>query len=202
MAEPDPCALLILAAGGSKRMGRPKQLLSVGGEPLVRKVTLAALGSNLRPAIVVLGAQAHGIRPHLEDLAVSIVENPRWQDGVASSLRTGVGAVMRVAPHARGLIVILADQPRLTAAHLTSIESAQRASGRTIVASDYGDHLGPPAYFGCRHFAALQALQGDVGARELLRAFAAETIAAPAGSGDDLDSPGDFGAFGAETGSA
>lgn len=189
MAETGPCALLVLAAGGSSRMGQPKQLLIVDGEPLVRRVALTALEANLHPVVVVLGAQADRIRPHLQDLAVSIVENPRWQEGMASSLRAGVGAIMADVPRARGLIVMLADQPRLTAVHLRNLEAAQRASNRTIVASDYGDHLGPPAYFGRAHFRALLALRGDVGARELLRAFDAESIAAPAGSGMDLDSP-------------
>lgn len=192
MTETDPCALLVLAAGGSKRMGQPKQLLSVNGEPLIRRVTLIALEANLRPVVVVLGADAERIRPRLEDLAVLIVENPQWQEGVASSLRAGVGAITCDAPQARGLIVMLADQPRLPAAHLTRIEAAQRASSRTIVATDYGDHLGPPAYFGRQHFPSLQALRGDVGARELLRAFAVESIAMPAGAGPDLDSPADY----------
>jgi molybdenum cofactor cytidylyltransferase len=191
MTEAEPCALLVLAAGGSKRMGEPKQLLRVGGEPLIRRVTHTALEADLHPVIVVLGAQADRIRPHLQDLAVSIVENPSWQEGMASSLSAGVEAIMADVPRARGLIVMLADQPRLTAAHLMNLEAAQRASNRTIVASDYGDHLGPPAYFGRAHFPALLALRGDVGARELLRAFDAESIAAPPGSGMDLDDPAD-----------
>lgn len=192
MAETEPCALLVLAAGGSKRMGQPKQLLCVNGEPLIRRVTLAALEANLRPTVILLGAQADRIRPHIKDLAALIVENPQWNEGVASSLRAGVATIVHNAPQARGLIVMLSDQPWLTAAHLIRIEAAQRASGQTIVASDYGDHRGPPAYFGRQHFPALQALRGDVGARELLRDLDVESVAAPAGSGADLDSPDDY----------
>ena len=192
MTEAEPCALLVLAAGGSQRMGEPKQLLSVRGEPLIRRVTRTALEADLHPVVVVLGAQADRIRPHLRDLAVSTVENLNWQEGLASSLRAGLEAIMTDVPQVRGVIVMPADQPWLTAAHLRNIEAAQRASNRTIVASDYGDHLGPPAYFGRKHFPALLTLSGDAGARELLRAFDAESVAAPAGSGIDCDNPADY----------
>ncbi len=173
-------------------MGRPKQLLIVDGEPMLRMAVRMALEASLHPVVVVLGAQADRIRPHLEDLAVFIVVNPGWQEGMASSLRAGIAGVERIAPRAHGLIVMPADQPRLTATHLRNIEAAQRASGRTIVASDYGDHLGPPAYFSRRHFPALQALRGDAGARELLRDDAVERVAAPAGCAFDLDSLADI----------
>ncbi len=173
-------------------MGRPKQLLVVNGEPMLRVAVRMALEAGLRPVVVVLGAQADRIRPCIEDLDVHAVENAAWQEGMASSLRAGITAVERVAPAARGLIVMPADQPRLTATHLRNIEAAQRASGRTIVASDYGDHLGSPAYFGRRHFPALQALRGDAGARELLQDDAVERIAAPAGCAFDLDRVADL----------
>ncbi len=191
MAEAEPCALLVLAAGGSRRMGIAKQLMRINGEPLVRAAARIAVGANLQPVVVVLGAQADRIRPQLEGLAVVAVDNANWQEGLASSLRTGIDAVVRAAPLARGVIVMPADQPRLTAAHLMNIEAAQRAGGSAIVASDYGDHRGPPAYFGRRHFPALRALRGDTGARELLCGDDVELVTAPPGSGFDLDQPQD-----------
>ncbi len=91
----------------------------------------------------------------------------------------------------RGLLVLPADQPRLTAEHLRALDAAQRAGGAGVVASDYGDHRGPPALFAASQYAALRALCGDAGARDLLRGDAVLTVAAPPGSGLDLDRPSD-----------
>ena len=191
MAEDGPCVVLLLAAGGSTRMGRPKQLLEIEGESLLRRAARTAIDAGLRRVLVVLGAEAARIRPTIEDLDAGIVLNPDWAEGMASSLRAGMAAVERDLPDARGVIVMTADQPWLPAAQLRCIDAAQRAGGASIVASDYGDHLGPPAFFGRRHFPALMALRGDTGARELLRAESVLRVAAPAGSGADLDCPRD-----------
>lgn len=191
MADAGPCVVVVLAAGGSRRMGRPKQLLDIDGEPLVRRAVRVALDAGLGRVLVVIGAQAGRIRTAIEDLDVAIVVNPDWQEGIASSLRAGVAEIGRVAPDARGLIVLPADLPRMPAEHLARIDAAQRRSGATVVASDYGDHRGAPAWFGRRHFAALGALRGDAGARDLLQGEDVETVAAPSGSGLDLDLPAD-----------
>lgn len=192
MAEAGPCAIVLLAAGGSARMGEAKQLIRVDGEPLIRRAARIALEAGLHRVFVVLGAEADRIRPAVEDLAVSIVTNPNWHEGIASSLRAGVLAIERELPGARGLIAMPADQPGLTALHLCRIDETQRARGASIVASDYGDHRGPPAFFGRRHFARLLALRGDTGARELLHADDAEAVAAPQGSDFDIDRPEDL----------
>lgn len=192
MADAGACVVVVLAAGGSSRMGRPKQLLDVDGEPLVRHAARVALDAGSGRVLVVLGAEAERVRAAIEDLDLAIVVNPDWREGLASSLRAGVAEVERIAPDARGLIVLPADQPRMPALHLRRIDEAQRRSSATVVASDYGDHRGPPAYFGHRHFAALKALRGDAGARELLQVDGVETVAAPAGSDLDLDRPADL----------
>jgi molybdenum cofactor cytidylyltransferase len=192
MADAGPCVVLLLAAGGSTRMGRAKQLLQVEGQPLVRRAARTAIDAGLHRVLVVLGAEAARIRPVIADLDVDIVLNPDWTEGIASSLRAGVAAVERDHPDARGLIVMMADQPGISAAHLGRINAARCVGGAPIVGSDYGDFRGPPAYFARGHFATLKSLRGDVGARELLQAKAILTVAAPPGSGADLDSPLDY----------
>jgi molybdenum cofactor cytidylyltransferase len=192
MADPGPCAVLVLAAGGSKRMGRAKQLVRVGGLPLLRHAALVAIEARLQAVVVVLGAEAERVRASIADLDVRIVVNAGWREGLASSLRAGTSEIERILPDARGLIAMPADQPRLSAAHLQAIDRAQRERGAMLVASDYGDHRGPPAYFGRLHFPALKSLRGDVGARELLRGDAVETVAAAPGSGLDVDRPRDL----------
>jgi molybdenum cofactor cytidylyltransferase len=129
---------------------------------------------------------------HLKDQPVTIVENPQWKEGMASSIRAGLTAVLAEAPKAGGIVVMLADQPQLTTEHLARLVAAQRTSGRDIVASDYGDHLGPPAYFGRRHFPALQQLHGDVGARALFANLDPLPVPMPQDVSADLDTPEDY----------
>jgi molybdenum cofactor cytidylyltransferase len=195
MADLGPCPILVLAAGGSKRMGRAKQLLLVDGLPLLRRAVLVAIEARPQAVVVVLGAEAGRVRTSIADLDVRIVVNERWREGLASSLSAGTSEIERILPDARGLIAMPADQPRLRAAHLRAIDRAQRERGAAIVATDYGDHRGPPAYFGRLHFPALKSLRGDVGARELLRGDAVETVAAEPGSGVDVDRPRDLARF-------
>jgi CTP:molybdopterin cytidylyltransferase MocA len=192
MVEPQRCALLLLAAGGSRRLGEPKQLVIVDGEPLIRRVVRTALAAQLRPTVVVLGARASQIRAHLEGQPVTVVENLQWNEGMASSIRKGVTAALAEAPEIDGIVVMLADQPQLTTKHLAALLGAQRESGRDIVASDYGDHLGPPAYFGRRHFPALLELRGDAGARALFGIFDPLAVAVPHDVSADLDTPEDY----------
>lgn len=192
MAEEGDCLVAVLAAGGSSRMGEPKQLLRIDGESLVHRAARIAVEARVGPVVVVLGAEADRIRAEIADLPLRVVLNAGWQEGLASSLRATVEAAEGAQPAARGLLVLPADQPRLTAAHLRALDVAQRAGGAAIVASDYGDHRGPPALFAAARYPALRALRGDAGARELLRGADVLAVAAPPGSGLDLDRPSDF----------
>jgi CTP:molybdopterin cytidylyltransferase MocA len=192
MPEDNLCALALLAAGGSRRLGQPKQLVRVGGESLIRRMARACLGAQLSPNIVVLGAHAQAVRKELEDLPLTMVENPHWEEGIASSLRIAVKAALAEEPRITALLVTLADQPNVTTAHLSSLVSAQRSSARSIAAADFGDHLGPPVCFAREHFPVLLALSGDCGARNLLRQFDALPVRMPASAGDDLDTPADL----------
>jgi molybdenum cofactor cytidylyltransferase len=192
MADEGDCVVAVLAAGGSSRMGKTKQLLRIDGESLIRRAVRIALEARVGPVIVALGAEADRIRGEIEGLPIRIVLNAGWREGLASSLRAAVEAAGQARPAARGLLVLPADQPRLTAAHLRALDAAQRAGGAAIVASDYGDHRGPPALFAASQYAALRALCGDTGARELLHGADVVTVAAPRGSGLDLDRPEDL----------
>ncbi|MEI6107744.1 MAG: nucleotidyltransferase family protein [Opitutae bacterium] len=195
MTEPIRCGLILLAAGASRRMGRPKQLLPLGGQPLLRHVVTALLSAPVNPFVVVLGSQAAEIAPVLAGMPVEIVVNPEWTEGLGSSLRTGVIALERLAPQLDGLIVALADQPGLTAAHLAALLHRHRDTGRSIVASSVADRAMPPAFFSARWFPRLSTLTGDQGARALLMAQAAEVAHVPLADGTDLDTPEDYQRF-------
>lgn len=159
-------AVVILAAGGSKRLGRPKQLVPYGGKSLVEHVAQTALDSTADEVIVVVGAAADAVGEKLRTIPVKVVSNPNWTDGMGSSIRHGIEALSSGIECA---VVALCDQPHITADLLHSLALRHFESGSAIVASSYDGVLGPPCAFGSEVFPALRSLVGDSGARELIR---------------------------------
>lgn len=192
MPEPVSCGLVLLAAGASRRMGRSKQLLPVDGEPLLRRAARQALGAPVYPVIVVLGHEAENIGPCLDGLAVSRTVNEGWAEGLGSSVRCGVRAALEAEPSLANLIIALADQPGVTAAHFARLIALRQECGKEIVASSAGGAPVPPVLFAARWFPGLLALQGDSGARALLEEQRQSLALAPLGAADDLDTPEDY----------
>jgi len=192
MAETFSCALILLAAGASSRMGRPKQLLPVEGRPLVRAMAETVFAAPVAPVIVVLGAHAEEILPALDGLPLRAVVNAGWAEGLGSSLRAGMKELAAVAPKVDAVIVVLADQPDVSAAHLARLIAAHAKTGRSIVASEHHGVPMPPALFSARHFPALGALRGDTGARALFQTHRREVVTVQLESANDLDTPADY----------
>lgn len=184
-------AAIVLAAGGARRMGRPKQLLEIGGRALVRRAVDAAAG--VADAVwVVVGAGADAVAAALAESGARIARNPDWTRGMASSIRCGVEAACAAAPKPRALLLLLCDQPAVTTALLQQL-AAHFAAGRDLAACEYAGALGPPALFGAQHFSALRALRGDGGARALLEAPGAQVARVPFPEGAlDVDTPDDL----------
>src|SRR5512137_2027685 len=146
MSEPATTAAVILAAGPSRRMGSPKQLLEVDGRSLLRGAALTALSSSCRPVIVVLGAHADRVGRELLGLDVTVVRNEDWEDGLGSSVRCGIEAVRR-EPGVGSVVLMLCDQPLVTPALIEQLVAAHRQGGATIVACEYAGTVGVPALF-------------------------------------------------------
>lgn len=165
-ADARAVAAVILAAGTSSRMGANKLLVELGGEPLIRHAARAALASQAGRVVVVTGNMAAEVRAALDGLEVELVHNPDYATGMASSLRTGVKAI----DGARGAMICLGDMPKLTALHLDALIHAFSAADddRAIVVPTFERKRGNPVVWGRAHFAAIDALTGDVGARSLL----------------------------------
>jgi CTP:molybdopterin cytidylyltransferase MocA len=181
-------AAIVLAAGASRRLGVPKQLLQVEGTSLVRRAVLAAAATAPSALIVVTGALAD-VAAEIGDLGVRVVSCTAWNEGLAASLRAGIGALTDEA----AALIVLCDQPALGGAHLQALVARWRRDPNAAVASAYAGVHGVPAIFPRSWFADLLALRGDVGARELLRRRAArvDTVAAEA-LAFDLDTPSDL----------
>ena len=186
---------ILLAAGASTRLGQPKQLLRLpafGGNTLLDHAIALARVSGAAPIFVVLGAHAEEIILECELLDCILVHNEAWAEGMASSLRVGIAAVLEHAPAASGAMVVVCDQPGLSAEHLARLLDAHKEDGNRISASRYAGRTGVPAIFPPAMFPSLLALQGDQGARALLQpGVVVQAIDFPGGE-LDLDSPEDL----------
>ncbi|HYK06051.1 MAG TPA: NTP transferase domain-containing protein [Thermoanaerobaculia bacterium] len=190
-AAPDESAVVILAAGGSRRLGRPKQLVEIEGQPLVLRAAEAALAAGSGSVHVVVGAEVVRIREALGDLPVDLVVNEAWQEGVASSIRAAIEAIERRERPVETLILMLCDQPGVSGDVLRRLLDAYRTTRAPVVASRYPEGPGVPALFHAELFPALKSLDGDVGARELIRHLDRDVVTIPFSLTDDVDTPGD-----------
>lgn len=154
---------VVLGAGASARMGQPKQLLRFRGEALVRRAARTALGAGLGPVVLVVGASAELVAAEVASLPIVIVPNPRWSDGMGSSIAAGV---RRAPPDSRGVLIMLADQPLVDGALLRSL--ARLLTEFDAAACRYGGSLGVPAAFGPRLIDRLRTLPPEAGARAVL----------------------------------
>jgi len=158
-------AAVVLAAGASRRLGRPKQEVVLGGETLVERAVRVAVEAGLSPVLVVIRAGGDSGRS-LQRLGALVVWNDRADEGMAASIRLGVEAAR--ALEVTGAVVMTCDQVAVTAEHLLAL----CAEPERVTASEYSGRKGVPAYFPAASFAELLQLEGDAGARQLLRASA------------------------------
>jgi CTP:molybdopterin cytidylyltransferase MocA len=161
---------VVLAAGGSARLGVPKQLIDFHGEPLVRRAARSVAEAGAALVIVVTGAEATDIARALGGLShTSTVVNEQWSTGLASSLATALRELQRLDARADGVLIATADQPLVDASAFRRLLAAF-GEGARLVASEYSATIGVPAVIGREHFNALLALEGDLGAGRWLRA--------------------------------
>ena len=159
---------LILGAGGSTRLGRPKQLLPFRGTTLLGWVIGEAEGAAaLDEVVVVLGRAAEEIRGRVAFDRATVVENPIFGEGCSSSYRAGIGAL---DPRAEAVMVLLGDQPRVDRAIIERVAKAWRRDGGRIVLALYRGKRGHPMLFTRDLFDTLVGLQGDKAAWKILDA--------------------------------
>ena len=186
-----PVAGVVLAAGLSSRMGRNKLLFDLGGEPVVRRSVRAALAAGLDPILVVLGHDARAVRAALASLPCRFVVNPRYADGMNSSVCTGVSALPPDVPAA---VVLLADMPFVDADMVATLVAQYRCGNARLVASEYGGVFAPPTLVDRSLFAELASEAGNGCGKRLRRRHADEaaTVSWPATALADLDVPEDY----------
>jgi molybdenum cofactor cytidylyltransferase len=182
---------VVLAAGLSRRMGRPKLLLPLDGRPLIRHTVEALAAAGLDDLIVVVPSESDALRAALEGLAVRFAINPAPEVGQAGSVVAGVAAL---APTTEAALIALGDQPGVPGVVVASLLEAYRSTGMPIVAPRYREGRGNPVLFAAAVFSELLRLRGDQGARAVIDADPARVALVPFDlpMPRDLDTPEDY----------
>jgi molybdenum cofactor cytidylyltransferase len=185
--------VVILAAGASARMGRPKQLLLYRGQTLIRWAVESALASVCRPIVVVIGAHAELLKKELLHLPVLVADNGEWQKGMSSSIRIGIETLVTSGEELEGAVIMLCDQPFVTAGVVNALVEARRKTGKMIVASAYGEARGVPAFFSRQFFPEITALKANEGARQVIANHPDDVATISFAEGAiDVDTPRDY----------
>ena len=158
---------VVLAAGTSSRLGQPKQLLDLGGEPILNHVLRAAVMSPLGGTVLVLGHEARAIGSAVGNFGQIPVINPDFAEGQSTSLKAGIAAL---PPTATAALILLSDQPLVTPTLIGQVIDRFVEGGRMdrFVQTRYGDIPAPPVLIGRDWFHALRGISGDHGARDLI----------------------------------
>jgi molybdenum cofactor cytidylyltransferase len=182
---------VVLAAGAASRFGSQKLLASFRGAPLVRRTVENVLASGVSETIVVLGREGDQVRDALADLAVRFVTNADFQSGLSTSVRAGINAI---APSATAAIVVLGDQPGVSADIIDRLIEERLRSGRPIVVPEYAGTRGNPVLFEATLFGELQTIEGDQGARAVIARDPTRvaTVSFPFEMPADVDTPEDY----------
>lgn len=185
-------AILILAAGESSRMGEAKQLLPLGDTTLLGRCLRICQESKIGPVWIVLGARADKIRKSLPEGGYQIAINKAWKEGMGSSIAVGL-QVIEQDPQVDEVMIVLADQVKLTSRSLQDFHAAYTASHKSIAVSVSKVGPGPPSIFDRRWFGALARLNGDQGAKQVVHSNPSEVVKiAHHHAGYDIDTTEDY----------
>jgi molybdenum cofactor cytidylyltransferase len=171
--------IVILAAGPSSRLGQPKQLLEFQGTTLIRRIIQSAVDAVNTPVVVILGANCSLIKNQLNHLPVHIVFNPDWPEGIASSIRKGLMALLYYSPDTEAALFAVCDQPYITPDLFLEMISAGDKTQKPIVACRYNSILGTPVLFKKVYFEMLLALKDNEGARKIIQTHPESVEAVP-----------------------
>ncbi len=187
--------VILLAAGSSSRLGRPKQLINYQGKTLLQHSIEAARHSAADDLIVVLGSNADLIQTHIESKEVSVLVHAHWKDGMSSSMQCGLRHLIETR-QVDQVVLMLCDQPFVHQGLLDQLMLDKQTSGKGIIACSYAGTVGVPALFDQKYFSELLALKGTEGAKKVILNHQEDTFLVdfPLGS-VDLDTEEDVQKF-------
>lgn len=185
--------VVILAAGASTRLGRPKQLLKYNNKSLLQNAIDAALQSIAGSVVVVLGANAEQVSNEINKSGINVLINKEWEEGMASSVRNGLNEILFFNSSTDAVIFMVCDQPFISAQVINDMIALQRKTGQPIVTCNYGEAIGPPALFHKSLFHELMELKGDAGARKIIQRHSSEVVTVLFEKGKiDIDTETDY----------
>lgn len=188
--------IIILAAGESSRLGRPKQLLEFQDTSLLQRMIDLCAPLEFDTGVIVLGAHADEIQKAIDPGKFSFVMNANWQEGIAGSIRKGVEVSLEMNPELEHLLILLSDQPLVTTALLQNLLKTHSTDTKEITASKYNEDVGVPAVYSKSMFPLLMKLSGDRGAKKLMKRFPGKVATVPFEKGSfDVDTPEDYDAL-------
>ncbi|MEH1913228.1 nucleotidyltransferase family protein [Nostoc sp.] len=191
--EKSTIAIMILAAGASTRMGTPKQLLLYQGRSFLKCITEIAIASVCQPVVVVLGANAEQIHPHIKQLPVRVVKNSDWACGMSTSIKSGIELLNNLPQKIEAVVITLCDQPFVSPQIINQLVDTYYSTKKPIIACEYGNTLGVPALFSQTFFSELATLKETSGAKKVINNNLNEVFSIPFPLGDiDIDTPKDY----------
>ncbi len=163
--------IIILAAGSSSRLGKPKQLLQWKDKTLIEHVVEEAQAASISPVVVITGAEKENVANALSKKTIMIVYNEVWREGMASGIRKGMETALLQPNTVKNIITAVCDQPFVSAELFERLMQKKKETGKGIIACTYTDTTGTPVLFDKKYFAALQTLTGTDGAKKLLKRY-------------------------------
>lgn len=185
--------VIILAAGASRRMGKPKQLIGFHGKPLLQTIIDRSQAYIFDTYVLVLGAHSDEIQKAIDPGRFRVIINEDWKEGMAGSIRKGVEGSLGIKQELEHILILLSDQPFVSSELICEMIERHRQHGKAITACKYQDTVGVPAIFTRPLFRELCLLDGDRGARVLIKRYSDNLVVVPFELGSiDLDKPEDY----------
>lgn len=185
-------AILIVAAGESKRLGRPKQLVSYKGKTLLYHTIRECLETEVKDVYLVLGANKEEIETQIVISDCTVVYNENWKKGMGESIASGVKKIVEKEDY-DGIIITVGDQPFLSSKILNRLIEKAKKEKKPIIISKYKEGAGPPSFFDKEYFSELMELSTDEGAKGVIKKYKEEVLFISFEQGDiDIDTPEDL----------
>ena len=190
---PGNVGVVILAAGSSSRLGQPKQLIKFKNKSILQNIIDHSQVFSFNDKVLILGAYAEDINKNINTGEFNVFINDEWEEGIASSIRSGVRCSLELDPDLEHILFLLSDQPFVTSELIQELLDTHIKQGKRITACKYNDEVGVPAIFRKPVFDELSMLRGDRGAKVLVKKNYDNVAFVPFDLGSvDVDHPEDY----------